>query len=108
VYRVWFMVCLYHSLFLGSLNVRINRHIASTVDGRVLQVEYASAAASHSSCVVVAPIQNDTVVIFTTRPAGTVQEQLVVLKDSHTVVALSGILTDSLALLPKGAGRNSF
>jgi 20S proteasome alpha/beta subunit len=50
---------------------------------------------------VVAPIQNDTVVIFTTRPAGTVQERLVVLKDSHTVVALSGILTDSLALLQK-------
>jgi 20S proteasome alpha/beta subunit len=78
-----------------------------TPDGRVLQVEYASAAASHSSCVVVAPIPNDndndddTVIILTTRPARTVQERLVVLSDSHTVVALSGILTDSLALLQK-------
>lgn len=82
------------------------------VDGRVLQVEYASAAASHSSCVVIAPIQNNngpdndncpdtTVIILTTRPARTVQERLVVLPDSHTVVALSGILTDSLALLQK-------
>jgi 20S proteasome alpha/beta subunit len=82
----------------------LNEYIAS-VDGRVLQVEYASVAASHSSCVVVAPILNDndddTVIILTTRPARTVQERLVVLSDSHTVVALSGILTDSLALLQK-------
>lgn len=73
----------------------------SSRDGRILQVEYASAAASHSSSVVVAPINSDTVILLTTRPAGTVQERLVVLGDSHTVVALSGVLTDSLALLQK-------
>jgi 20S proteasome alpha/beta subunit len=86
------------SLSLTFLDLRTNQ---SYIDGRVLQVEYASAAASHSSCVVVAPIQNDTVILLTTRPARTVQERLVVLPDSHTVVALSGILTDSLALLQK-------
>jgi 20S proteasome alpha/beta subunit len=92
--------------FFGSSNEYIHRIF--NLDGRVLQVEYASAAASHSSCVVVAPIPNDnsddndnTVIILTTRPVRTVQERLVVLTDSHTVVALSGILTDSLALLQK-------
>jgi 20S proteasome alpha/beta subunit len=70
-------------------------------DGRVLQVEYATAAASHSAAVVVAPVDADTVLLLTTRPARSVQERLVVLSNAHTVVALSGILTDSLALLQK-------
>jgi len=73
-----------------------------TPDGRLLQIEYASSAADRSFPIVVAPLGSDFTVLLTVRPSHkVVQERLIVLKESDTVVALSGILADSLALMQK-------
>jgi proteasome alpha subunit len=83
-------------------------------DGRLLQVEYASAAADHSTPVVAASVAQDLLLICTTtrRPAGNIYQELLVLvptgstigttassEEEYVVVALTGVLADSLALL---------
>ena len=85
-----------------------------TPDGRLLQVEYASAAADHSSPVVAMKIDTDLVLLCTTRTQHSHQERLVLITPqasatsttdqapthaTATVVALSGVLADSLSLL---------
>jgi 20S proteasome alpha/beta subunit len=77
-----------------------------TPDGRLLQVEYASAAADHSSPVVVQPLDSDLCLVCTTHRAGVYTERLVLIptgswttKQPPVVVALSGILADNMALL---------
>ncbi len=77
-----------------------------TPDGRLLQVEYASAAADHSSPVMVQPIDTDLCLVCTTHRAGVYTERLVLIptgslttKQPPIVVALSGILADNMALL---------
>ena len=72
-----------------------------TPDGRLLQVEYASAAADHSSPIVLARFDDDSIVLISTRTKTKVQERLIYLPESDCVVAISGILADSLALLQK-------
>lgn len=85
-----------------------------TPDGRLLQVEYASGAADHSAPVVAAAISDDLLLMCTTsarRSIGVYQERLVLVPtgnmarttvsdmEEYVVVALSGVLADSLALL---------
>ncbi|GKY99866.1 hypothetical protein MPSEU_000940300 [Mayamaea pseudoterrestris] len=70
-----------------------------TPDGRLLQVEYASAAADHSSPLVIARLNDDMIVLMSSKSDNKVQERLIILPESDTVVAISGILADSLALL---------
>ncbi|GAX13460.1 hypothetical protein FisN_36Lh014 [Fistulifera solaris] len=77
-----------------------------TPDGRLLQVEYASAAADHSSPIVVQPLDSDLCLICTTHRAGVYTERLVLIptgslttKQPPVVIALSGILADNMALL---------
>lgn len=72
-----------------------------TPDGRLLQVEYASAAADRSSPIVVARINDDLTVVVTTRAVSKVQPRLIVLEDCNCVVGMSGVIADSLALLDK-------
>jgi 20S proteasome alpha/beta subunit len=91
-----------------------------TPDGRLLQVEYASAAADHSTPIISAAISDELVLICTTRrcrkhdDGGIFQERLVLVPTGRmvssttcapstahdvVVVALSGVLADSLSLL---------
>ena len=72
-----------------------------TPDGRLLQVEYASAAADHSSPILMARLNDDSMVMISTRAKNKVQERLILLPESDSIVAISGILADSLALLQK-------
>ena len=84
-----------------------------TPDGRLLQVEYAQSAADHSTPLVAALVNKDLVVLACCRRnANTQQQRLVLLPSSSSssssssttpsgtiVLALSGVLADSLALL---------
>lgn len=72
-----------------------------TPDGRLLQVEYASAAADHSFPILVAPVDRDTIVLISARVKNRVQERLIVLPESDTVVAIAGIVSDCSALLQR-------
>lgn len=83
-----------------------------TPDGRLLQVEYASAAADHSSPVIVVPMDADLCLVCTTHRPDVYTERLLVVPTGSlalttgqtrehppVVVALSGILADNMALL---------
>lgn len=84
-----------------------------TPDGRLLQVEYASAAADHSSPIVAVPITPDLCLICTTNRQGVFTERLILVptgslamtttqrqeNEKMVVLALSGILADNMALL---------
>jgi 20S proteasome alpha/beta subunit len=71
-----------------------------TPDGRLLQVEYACRAASHSSpLVVLKRDDDDTVIIMVTKSSNRGQDRLVVFGES--VICMSGVLSDSLTLLRK-------
>lgn len=67
-----------------------------TPDGRLLQVEYACRAASHSSPLVVLKRDEDTI-IMVTKSSNRGQDRLVVFGES--VICMSGVLSDSLTLL---------
>lgn len=81
-----------------------------TPDGRLLQVEYAGASADHSSPVIVAKLADDFLLVVSVREepqpdgnheiptGGSVQQRLLVWND-RVLLALSGVLPDSLALL---------
>lgn len=75
-----------------------------TPDGRLLQVEYASLAATHSSpCVIWKPPQgtdDEITIIMNAKPSRKIQNRLIPLSDT-TAVCLSGVVSDSLALLSK-------
>jgi 20S proteasome alpha/beta subunit len=69
-----------------------------TPDGRLLQVEYASAAADLSSPLVVLQLQNDTLVLLTIKKSNT-QNRMALLQQNSVCIAMSGVLADSVALL---------
>jgi 20S proteasome alpha/beta subunit len=75
-----------------------------TPDGRLLQVEYASKAATHSSpCVIWKPPQgtdDEITLIMTAKSSRKIQNRLIPLSET-TAVCLSGVVSDSLALLSK-------
>lgn len=71
-----------------------------TPDGRLLQVEYACRAACHSSPLVVLKGKDSIVVMVSKssrRHRG--QDRLVVFGDDSVVIAMSGVLSDSIRLL---------
>jgi 20S proteasome alpha/beta subunit len=68
-----------------------------TPDGSLLQVEYASAAADRSSPLVAVAV-NDTLVLITLTANSTAQNRLIIWNDK-IVIAPSGVLADSVALL---------
>lgn len=68
-----------------------------TPDGRLLQVEYAGRACTWSSPLVVLSRGSFTI-LMTCKSSSQTQDRLIVLNDK-TVVAMSGILSDSLSLL---------
>lgn len=68
-----------------------------TPDGRLLQCEYASRAAIWSSPLVVFK-GTDFTILVTTKSSTRAQDRLILLPDSH-IVAMSGVLSDSLSLL---------
>jgi 20S proteasome alpha/beta subunit len=68
-----------------------------TPDGRLLQVEYASAAADRSSPLVAVAV-NDTLILITMTANSTAQNRLIIWNDK-IVIAPSGVLPDSVALL---------
>ena len=67
-----------------------------TPDGRLLQVEYASSAAELSSPLVALQLSNQTLALVAMRNSNT-QNRMVILDDY--CVAMSGVLSDSLALM---------
>jgi Proteasome subunit A N-terminal signature len=87
-----------------------DRNIHFTPDGRLLQVEYAANAADNSSPLVVCQLDENTMVVMTCSRAISSsssgasargqrpQDRLVVLEDT-VVVGMSGVLSDSLAVL---------
>lgn len=70
-----------------------------TPDGRLLQCEYASRAATWSSPLIVVK-GTDFTILLTAKSSTRAQDRFILLQDSH-VVAMSGILSDSLSLLSK-------
>lgn len=76
-----------------------------TPDGRLLQIEYASQAVDHSSPLVIAKLSKNLTCLVAIRQ-GKFMERLIVMEDSNTVVALSGVLADSLALFSKLTDEN--
>lgn len=68
-----------------------------TPDGRLLQVEYACRAASHSSPLVVLKRDEDTTIMMVAKSSNRGQDRLVVFGES--VICMSGVLSDSLTLL---------
>ncbi len=68
-----------------------------TPDGRLLQCEYASRAATWSSPLVVLK-GTDFTILVTAKSSTRAQDRLILLQDSH-IVAMSGVLSDSLSLL---------
>jgi 20S proteasome alpha/beta subunit len=79
-----------------------------TPDGRLLQVEYASAAADRSSPLVAVAV-NDTLVLITMTANSTAQNRLIIWNDK-IVIGPSGVLADSVALLQvlgKEAGKEA-
>lgn len=70
-----------------------------TPDGRLLQVEYASAAADHSSPIVVATLNDDMTILIASKSKNKVQERLILLPESDTIIGITGVLADSLALV---------
>ena len=69
-----------------------------TPDGRLLQVEYASAASDLSSPLVALQLNNNTLVLIALKKSNT-QNRIAVLQDNKVCVAMSGVLADSVALL---------
>ena len=69
-----------------------------TPDGRLLQVEYASAASDLSSPLVALQLNNNTLVLIALKKSNT-QNRIAVLQDKKVCVAMSGVLADSVALL---------
>jgi 20S proteasome alpha/beta subunit len=69
-----------------------------TPDGRLLQVEYASAAADLSSPLVALQMKNDTLILITVKKSNT-QNRMALLQDNSACVAMSGVLADSVALI---------
>ena len=68
-------------------------------DGRLLQVEYASRAAVHSSpLVILRDSEKGNVIIITRKSSHSSQDRLVVF-GANNIVCMSGVLADSLALL---------
>ena len=100
--RISWLWLSYLMLVAGNSNSRYNAYHYDmttpqfTPDGRLLQVEYASAAADHSSPLVVVAVQ-DTLVLVTIK-SSTTQDRLVLWNDK-IVIAMSGVLADSIALL---------
>lgn len=79
-------------------------HAQFTPDGRLLQVEYASLAATHSAPCLIWRISGQEITLvmtpkFSSSPLS--QNRLISLHDSDVVLCLSGVLSDSLALLRK-------
>lgn len=70
-----------------------------TPDGRLLQVEYASAAAEISSPLVALQLQNDTIVLITIKKSNTQNRMALLQQDKSVCIAMSGVLADSVALL---------
>lgn len=68
-----------------------------TPDGRLLQVEYASAASDLSSPLVALQLNNNNLVLIALKKSNT-QNRIAVLQDK-VCVAMSGVLADSVALL---------
>jgi hypothetical protein len=68
-----------------------------TPDGRLLQVEYASSAADRSSPLVAVSF-NNTLILITMTANSTAQNRLIIWNDK-IVIAPSGVLADSVALL---------
>ena len=78
-----------------------------TPDGKLLQVEYASAATDLSSPLVALQTRNNTLVLIALKKSNT-QNRIALLQD-NICVAMSGVLADSLALLQfvlKEASKN--
>lgn len=71
-----------------------------TPDGRLLQVEYASRAATHSSPCVVCKFGAHETLVMTRKSSRKLQNRLIQLSET-TAVCLSGVVSDSLALLAK-------
>jgi 20S proteasome alpha/beta subunit len=71
-----------------------------TPDGRLLQVEYASRAATHSSPCVLWKVGAHETLVMTRKSSRKLQNRLIQLSDT-TAVCLSGVVSDSLALLAK-------
>ena len=75
-----------------------------TPDGRLLQVEYASLASTHSSPCVIWKLRIDTsddvTLVMTAKSSRKIQNRLIRLSDT-TAVCLSGVVSDSMALLSK-------
>jgi 20S proteasome alpha/beta subunit len=71
-----------------------------TPDGRLLQVEYASRAATHSSPCVLWKCDTHETLVMTRKSSRKLQNRLIQLSDT-TAVCLSGVVSDSLALLAK-------
>lgn len=70
-----------------------------TPDGRLLQVEYASLAPTHSSPLLVLSVGESRILMVSAKRRG--QDRLVQLSNGNVVVGLSGVLSDSVALLQK-------
>ncbi len=83
-----------------------------TPDGRLLQVEYASAAAELSSPIVALQVDNETLVLLTLKNTRTPQNRIIVLPtrgdgrhtkaQSPVCIAMSGVLPDSISLIQVG------
>lgn len=71
-----------------------------TPDGRLLQVEYASLASTQSSPCVLWKLEGGETLVMTAKSSRNLQNRIIQLS-STTAVCLSGVVSDSLALLSK-------
>jgi hypothetical protein len=86
-----------------------------TPDGRILQVEYASAAAELSLPIVAMQVDQETLILLTLKNSQTPQNRIVIIPSSSfqrdapspICIAMSGVLADSIALMQVGLDEAS-
>lgn len=115
---VFLVLLALHCLGRASASINDNYNVYNydqaptfTPDGRLLQVEYASTAAELSPPILALQVDNETLVLMTTKRIASPQNRVIILPNpsngirvqpSHICVAMSGMLTDSISLIQVG------